>query len=548
MGSIEQTDVDGYPAKRNTTCLVGNYHIEGFVSESGVANYLGIPYAEIPSRFRQARPIKSSEVKGTFDAKRYGPICPQNIDLPRKWREHLYHGVVHSDALPVSEYECLNLNVYAPSQRSEGLLPVFVWIHGGGFVVGDGGPEYDGNYIVEYASKLGQPFIYVAFNYRLGYFGFLHSQELKAEAGDAGEVRFANVGLHDQRLALQWVQQNICYFGGDGSNVTIAGESAGAWSVLAHLRSGVPICQRAMIMSAPSLAPGAAQTAQEAFDSLFAKASSTGVASDCQKLEFLRNLSVEKLLSLTPPSLILPTWDPEWFLHKDGLLPLDKVGDFPSWCDGITAGWTHDEIALFGIVHGWDHWSIDMVQAAVRLAIPDSSLADEVIETYGIMSKTQDAKSAVKALIAFASDATFGSLMESMGSHTHTSTPVSLYRFDQVDTFEQSPFLGYAYHALDNVFICRLPAVAGKQAPLELRLTADALTESVCKFVYGKQPWAPYSLSGQIKTFNGHQTGLIDWTGSAQWKALATTPARVDMLKKSARALMSITKEELLHQ
>lgn len=407
----------------------------------------------------------------------------------------------------------------------------------------------------------------MAFNYRLGYFGFLHSQELKAEAAEAGEVPFANVGLHDQRLALQWVskrlrptffsvnpntescrqvQQNIHYFGGDGSNVTIAGESAGAWSVLAHLRSDIPICQRGMVMSSPSMAPRAAQAAQEEFNRLLTEAGSAGHASDCQKLELLRKLSVNKLLSLTPPTVMLPTWDPEWFPHRDGLLPLDQVGPFPSWCGGITVGCTKDENALFGIVHGWDRWSANMVKTAIRDAIPDANLADEVLEAYGIMSESQDAKSAVKGLIGFATDSTFGSFMESMGSHTSPSTLVSMYRFDQVDTFEQSPFFGYAYHALDNVFICRLPAVAGKEAPSEVRATADALSDSVCKFVYGKQPWEPYNLSKQIKSFNGFQTGLVEWAGLAQWKAVATTPARSDMLKKSARALMSMNSDKLL--
>ncbi|KIW97430.1 uncharacterized protein Z519_01014 [Cladophialophora bantiana CBS 173.52] len=544
MGRIPHGDSNICQRPANiTTVLLGEYRIDGFVADSGVANYLGVPYAEIPARFRQARRIQSSKLKGTYDATRYGPICPQNVDVPRKWRDHLYQGIVTSDALSASEFECLNLNIYAPIERAGQPLPVFVWVHGGGWVVGDGGPEYDGNFLVQHSSKLGLPFIYVALNYRLGYFGFSYSKELRAEAVAAGEVPFANVGLHDQRLALMWVQGNIHHFGGDASNVTIAGESAGAWSVLAHLRSNVPLFRRAMIMSAPSLAPQGAEGAQRDFDSLLAVSGLDATASDRQKLDWLRNLSVDSLLKVSPPSLIFPIWDPEWFSHEDSSLPLDKIGDFPNWCDGIIVGWTKDETALFGMVRGWNLWSIDMIRNAIRLAIPDMSLADEVLRVYNIINTPQDVKSALKGLIQFTSDGSFGSLMESMRSYT--ATPISIYRFDQVDPFEHSPFLGYAYHALDNAFICRLPAVAGAEAPKQLRITADAYTKSVCEFVHGRQPWVSSGSSQKIQSFNGFLTGLVEWTGFPQWNALATTADHAAMLKRGARALMSMKAEQL---
>ncbi|KAG8749917.1 hypothetical protein FRC12_013164 [Ceratobasidium sp. 428] len=97
-----------------------------------------------------------------------------------------------------------------------------VWIFGGGFYVGDI-HSYPGTYFVQRSIEIGKPVIYVAINYRLGLYGFPPGQA----AADAGAL---NLGLKDQRLALEWVQSNIEYFGGDRNKVTIFGNSAGAIS------------------------------------------------------------------------------------------------------------------------------------------------------------------------------------------------------------------------------------------------------------------------------------------------------------------------------
>jgi len=139
---------------------------------------------------------------------------------------------------------CLTLDVYTPAVVKtpgssaaspfrlavESGLPVMVFIEGGGFLVGDKYQQgiYD-------ARKLAQKqnIIVVSVNYRLGVFGWLHHPYLKNEAGEV----LANFGLRDQLQALKWVQTNIAAFGGDPSHVTLAGESAGAMSICAHLAS-----------------------------------------------------------------------------------------------------------------------------------------------------------------------------------------------------------------------------------------------------------------------------------------------------------------------
>jgi carboxylesterase type B len=130
---------------------------------------------------------------------------------------------------PVSE-DCLYLNVVRPAGYENETLPVAFWIHGGGFNQGGGVDQrYNTSFMVQNSVSIGKPIVAVNINYRLSAWGFLSgSEELK-------ETGALNLGLRDQRLALQWVQENIASFGGDPTQVTIYGESAGAASVGFHL-------------------------------------------------------------------------------------------------------------------------------------------------------------------------------------------------------------------------------------------------------------------------------------------------------------------------
>ncbi|KAH7401049.1 Alpha/Beta hydrolase protein [Phaeosphaeria sp. MPI-PUGE-AT-0046c] len=129
----------------------------------------------------------------------------------------------------VSE-DCLYLNVVRPAGYENETLPVAFWIHGGGFAQGGGiDQRYNTSFMVQNSVKIGKPIIAVNINYRLSAWGFLSGSEELVEEGAL------NLGLRDQRLALQWVQENICEFGGDPAQVTIYGESAGAASVGFHL-------------------------------------------------------------------------------------------------------------------------------------------------------------------------------------------------------------------------------------------------------------------------------------------------------------------------
>ena len=115
-------------------------------------------------------------------------------------------------------------------------LPVMVWIHGGAYLFGSGGPGYDGTKFADAGV------VFVSCNYRLGVEGF---------AQIAGAP--ANRGLLDAAAALRWVQENIARFGGDPANVTVFGESAGAGVIAALLAmtAAKGLFQRAIAQSVP---------------------------------------------------------------------------------------------------------------------------------------------------------------------------------------------------------------------------------------------------------------------------------------------------------
>ncbi|XP_072378268.1 juvenile hormone esterase-like isoform X2 [Diabrotica undecimpunctata] len=167
-----------------------------------------IPYAAPPvgeNRFQLAKPPKPwTDVLNTT---RNTKICYQK---PSPYTN-----------LELSE-DCLYINVYTPQKPgSNNLLPVLLWIHGGAFVYEAGTIEYFGpKYVID------SGIVVVTFNYRLGAFGFV---------GTNDGVIPLNIGLKDQRWAMEWVQKNIHLFGGDPDHVTIAGESSGSLAVDYHL-------------------------------------------------------------------------------------------------------------------------------------------------------------------------------------------------------------------------------------------------------------------------------------------------------------------------
>ncbi|EFP77213.2 uncharacterized protein PGTG_03169 [Puccinia graminis f. sp. tritici CRL 75-36-700-3] len=190
----------------------------GFTNQSrhSVDTWLGVRYAKPPIddlRFRapvilDKNQLDDGKLQLAFE---FGDACPQPPFNPPLEPE-----------VDISE-DCLYLNVYRPSNVTHhSLLPVLVWIHGGGYTYGTGAST-DGAVLVSSSFDLDKPIIFVSMNYRLGPFGFLNTEDLPVDD--------LQVGLKDQIACLKWLKLNIKAFGGDPRKITLWGQSAGAIAV-----------------------------------------------------------------------------------------------------------------------------------------------------------------------------------------------------------------------------------------------------------------------------------------------------------------------------
>ncbi|HLH10514.1 MAG TPA: carboxylesterase family protein, partial [Methylovirgula sp.] len=209
LGLAVATSAAFIPAKAASSYLVQTKEgpVEGFLGDSGVVEFLGIPYAAPPiGDLRWMPPKNHASWTKVLKATTAGPICLQVTTLGP------FAGPANANE------DCLYLNVYTPDLNpGKEPLPVIVWIHGGANVDG-GSTDYDGTKLAARGHV-----IVVTINYRLGLLGFMAHPAIDAEGHP-----FANYGIMDQQLALKWVQRNIAAFGGDKDNVTLGGQSAGS--------------------------------------------------------------------------------------------------------------------------------------------------------------------------------------------------------------------------------------------------------------------------------------------------------------------------------
>ena len=181
--------------------------------------FKGIPFAAPPvGDLRWKGPQPAPGWSGVRQADKFGSACLQT---------DVFGDIYFRDNQPSED--CLTLNIWIPAKPASEKLPVIVWFYGGGFVAGSASePRYDGENLATKGVIIVNP------NYRLGVFGFFSHPELSKESGHNAS---GNYGLLDQVAALQWVVKNISAFGGDPRNITIAGESAGSFSVSALMAS-----------------------------------------------------------------------------------------------------------------------------------------------------------------------------------------------------------------------------------------------------------------------------------------------------------------------
>jgi para-nitrobenzyl esterase len=419
--------------------------VEGRPSKGGGLHWLGIPYARVE---RFAAPLPVVAWAGARDATVAGRQCPQMFGNKAS-RAMLDPATFDED--------CLSLNIYVPEGGANiGNKPVYVWIHGGAFVVGTGS-AYDGTELAQSGD-----IIVVTINYRVGVLGFVNFGEVLG----LPDIQ-SNLGLRDQIAALEWVRSNIAAFGGDSTKVTIGGQSAGSMSVslLMHIKSAWPLFRGAIMQSG-------------ALSLIHSHSESQRIAHRYAEILELNQGSFETLKSMDLKMLFAaqgqvgaenPGGIPAapWF--DDDLLPasLDAANTSPAAPVPLIAGATRDEIRLFEIMPG----DILPSQWPVLERLLNDRLGDD--HAARILKAYPRTTAGRRAL---ATDLTFFMPTRNFAHRHARHQPTWFYRFDY-----SHPIAG-ATHGLDLTLTWPMPSfraalarggsMKGKRAALGARMNA----------------------------------------------------------------------------
>lgn len=370
------------------------------LSLGDVHAYLGVPYAQPPvGQLRWREPLPPMSYDTVLDASHFraDPMQPHMYD------DMIFHGPCFSE-------DCLYLNIWAPvpdKNAPQTVYPVLMYFNGGGWMAGSGSePRYDG------AALARKGVIVVTANYREGIFGFFAHPELTARSGVHSS---GNQGLLDQAAAIQWVHDNIRAFGGDSTRITIAGESAGAFSVSTLLCS--PLVKDLLFGAIGSSGAEVAPYTTRSLD----EAEQEGV----HLIEY-KGLTIDQLLSL-PPAAVQEQLPPSGMKAAvvDGYLLTESTDE--TYAAGRQAevplliGWNSKEASPL-----WYLQEPYSLADCRRMLLPRlKEHTDEVLEAYGIKT---DADVLSQGAVDLVSDL-FTALVSWRWSELHRRSGRPVYRY-----------------------------------------------------------------------------------------------------------------------
>lgn len=327
--------------------------VEGVELEHGVKAFLGIPFAQAPTGdLRWKAPQPKAPWEGVLETKAFGNDPMQ----PVIYEDMIFRG-------PSKSEDCLYLNVWTTAKRTDDALPVLIYFNGGGLMAGSGSePRYDG------AAISREGVIGVTANYREGIFGFFAHPELSAETPYNGS---GNYGFLDQVAAIKWVKENIQAFGGDPNRITIAGESAGSFSVSVLMTSPLSkgLIAGAILSSGAEVLPRKAVEMSDAENAGVALLQSKGIAGIAEA----RALSAEDLQALFPPAGMAGAIVDGYLMTEstDSVFEKGEQSDVP-----LLAGWNSLEGAPGAqTVEGYKN----------QMRVLFGEMTDEIFEAYGIL-------------------------------------------------------------------------------------------------------------------------------------------------------------------
>ncbi|KAK6365525.1 hypothetical protein LTS17_011244 [Exophiala oligosperma] len=490
-----------------------------------ILQFRGIPYADIPARFRQSI-LRLQLPQNPFDARHPGPVCPQTTTLPfpQYWSGSLPPDGVKLDEPKPDEFHCLNLNITVPRVAITGdqKVPVLFYIHGGGFMVGSSSAQisgreiWDATNLVRRSLTIGKPVIVVSINYRHGPLGFLASTELTEFNRKHGEA-VGNYGLHDQRQALEWVSKFIAGFGGDADNITIDGGSAGA--VSCHFQSLFPNrkFKRAMLFSGTVLALAAMPLDwhQRIFNSFVQKFSVSGSTVEClQEVpanvlthdvvgvwytpfidgEWIPGRTLADLKTKNPPELLVGSCSYEQDLTLSILSPALRMS--PQDADKFMRTTIFSVLSTLGLT-----------------TQPDCLLAPKILELYNLSTSVDTPTQQFANWAEFVAEVVFR-IPQYHVALNHIGSKIYVYEFQST-----SPFPGWeagygkAGHAINEVLQYNSGGdLVEEKHQAELSGAVQELQDSITNFCHGQLGWEPFNTDNQerlgpVYTFTNYGRG-----------------------------------------
>ncbi|XP_063801691.1 fatty acyl-CoA hydrolase precursor, medium chain-like [Pseudophryne corroboree] len=455
--------------------------------------FLGVPFAQPPVgplRFQKPEPPRPwSSVK---DASKHSPICLQNPKALKGIKAQFKGNI---EIPPVSE-DCLYLNVFTLADREDNSkLPVMVFIHGGGFMMGSS-IQFEASALSAYESV-----VVVTIQYRLGLLGFFST-------GD--EAARGNYGLLDQVAALQWVQENIKDFGGDAQSVTIFGQSAGGVSVSALVLSPLPkgLFHRAIAESGVALLPGLFTNKPVDVFIQNAVVNISGCHPDAV-VECLKKKTAEEILTISSAMPI-----PAFPICVDGVIlpkPLEEIlaghgGSPVPFMIGVNEqefGWMIlRTLNLTGLADGMD---MDTVVATFRrlpLLNFVFNFMSLVMEEY--FGDTTDPHEIRDRFVDLCGDLVFViPALKTANYHRDAGHPVFIYEFQHRPSLfhDTKPDFVKADHSDELIFVSGAPFSTGEHVyKSEFTEEEEVLSRTMMKY------WANFARSG-----NPNGPDLVQW-------------------------------------
>lgn len=476
--------------------------ITGLCYDGETCQYLGIPYATIPGRFRRPQPAPAWP-SGSWDGTKLGPYCPQPprdfypIPVPRRpWLE----------GPSTSESECLNLNISVPHQpgKASGALPVMVFLHGGAFAYAAGSAAmYDGRELAKISrDDEGTPTIIISINYRLGVLGFLAGHDIKAYNESFGESGVGNYGLWDQIEALRWVQKHIAGFGGDPARVTLFGQSAGGVSTNVHLLRNEALFSSAILQS--GVLPLCGIMTESEYEIIYRKMLLTlGIDESLSSQERL-----QKLIEIPEPELTKAMV--EVFITPvvtispcdDGVIipsPMPTYSSFtefkaPEWCTRIMIGDAASEAIIWNKAFRYLTSSTDVFHAYAEKVVGKDAAKTLLRDIYNFNDSTLSPSALLHKIDKFATD----SLFLAMNYDFMCAYPdCYAYHFDEPSPYDNE-WGGLAHHSFENIFIW---SVLRHTLPPAQVAQSKRMSGMWLQFANGKAPWEQFGAEGKMMVF-----------------------------------------------